>query len=103
MGILINKTEEKSILIQGTEIEVPSVYGRIDFVGRGDGQTLECVVTTYASKEAYKGGSSPLTTDVPTGSFKVEELAPEETQGVETAHKYAIQVYNNLGYDTTEL
>jgi hypothetical protein len=103
MGVLINKTEEKSILIKGTEIEVPSVYGRLTFVAREDGQTLEVVVTTYASKDAYKGGSSPLTTDVPTGSFKVEELAPEETQGVETAHKYAIQVYNDLGYDTTEL
>ena len=103
MGILINKTEEKAILIQGTEIEVPSVYGRIDFVGRGDGKTLECVVTTYASKEAYKGGSNPLSTDVPTGGFKVEELAIDEEQSTSTAIKYALQVYNEQGYDTTEL
>ena len=103
MGILINKTEEKAITIQGTDIEIDSVYGRIDFVGRGDGKTLECVVTTYASKDAYKQGSNALSTDVPVGSFKVEELAEDEEQSSSTAIKYAIQVYNDNGYNTTEL
>jgi len=103
MGILINKTEEKSILIQGTEIEIDNVYGRLDVVCRADGQTLEVVVTTFASKDAYKTGANALTTNVPVGNFKVEELAEGEEQGTATAHKYAIEVYNNLGYKTEEI
>ena len=102
MGILINKTEEKAILIKGTEIALDNIYGRIDFVGRGDGKTLECVVTTYASKEAYKTGANALSTDVPVGSFKVEQLAENEEQSASTAIKYAIQVYTEQGYKAEE-
>ena len=103
MGVLINKTEQKSILIQGTEILIDSVYGRLTFVGREDGQTLEVAVTTYASKEAFKQGASPLSTDIQVRNLNISELSENETQGVETAHKYAIQVFSELGYEATEL
>lgn len=98
MGLLINSTEENKITITGTEIDVPSVYGRIEFAGRADGKTLEIAIATYASKDAYKSGASALSTDVPQGNFNVEIL-PTEIQSIDTAHKYAKIAYEQMGYE----
>jgi|LakMenE01Jun11ns_1017448.scaffolds.fasta_scaffold9643328_2 hypothetical protein len=97
MGLIINKTEEKTITIQGTTIEMDSVYGRIEFAGRADGKTLEVSIATYASKEAYESGAAVLSTDVPMGNINVE-IKPTEVQGLETAHEYAQIAYEQQGY-----
>jgi hypothetical protein len=98
MGLLINSTEEKKITITGTEIEVPNVYGRIEFAGRANGRTLEIAIATYASKEAFENGASALSTDVPQGNFTVE-IQPTEIQGLETAHTYGKLAYEQQGYE----
>jgi hypothetical protein len=97
MGLIINSTEEKKIIIAGTTIEVPSVYGRIEFAGRADGKTLEIFIATYASKEAYKGGSSILSTDVQQGSLNIK-LQGEEKQTIDTALFYSELAYTQMGY-----
>jgi hypothetical protein len=97
MGLIINKTEEKTITIQGTTIEMDSVYGRIEFAGRADGKTLEVSIATYASKEAYESGAAVLSTDVPMGNINVE-IKPTEVQGLKTAHEYAQVAYEQQGY-----
>lgn len=33
MGLIIKPKEDKKILVKGTSIELPEVYGRIEFVG----------------------------------------------------------------------
>jgi hypothetical protein len=101
MGLIIKATENKKITIQGTEIEVPQVYGRLEFAGRADGKTLEVAVTTFASKAAYKSGASSLSTNVPQGNINVQ-LAEGEIQSIETAHSYALQAFVQNGY-TTEI
>jgi hypothetical protein len=98
MGLIIKSTEDKKITIQGTAIEVPEVYGRIEFAGRADGKTLEVAISNYASKEAFESGASSLPCDVPNGSFKVE-LQAGELQSIETAHSYSQQAFIDLGYD----
>lgn len=100
MGLIINATEEKNITITGTDIEVPSVYGRIEFAGRADGKTLEIAIATYASKQAFEGGASALSTDVPQGNINAE-LQVGEIQGLDTAHQYAKQAFEQLGYSVT--
>lgn len=97
MGLEIRSTEEKSIKIIGTEITLESVYGRIEFAARADGKTLEIAVSTYASREAFKMGASPITTDVQQGNLNVE-LQEGELQSIETAQLYAKQAYLQLGY-----
>jgi hypothetical protein len=97
MGLIINSTEENKIIITGTTIEVPSVYGRIEFAGRADGKTLEIAVATYASKEAYETGASPLSTNVPMGNLTVE-IKADEVQGLDTAHQYSKRAFENSGY-----
>ena len=93
MGLIISG----KITITGTEIEVPSVYGRIEFAARADGKTLEVAVATYASKEAFTSGASVLSTNVQQGSFNAEIL-PTELQSIDTAHEYGKQAFEQLGY-----
>lgn len=93
MGLIISG----KITITGTEIDVPSVYGRIEFAGRADGKTLEVAVATYASKEAFTSGASVLSTNVQQGSFNAEIL-PTELQSIDTAHEYGKQAFEQLGY-----
>lgn len=97
MGLIINATDEKTITITGTEIQVPNVYGRIEFAGRADGKTLEIAIATYASKQAFENGASALSTDVPQGNINAE-LQEGEIQGLDTAHQYAKSAFEQLGY-----
>lgn len=99
MGLIINATEEKKITIIGTQIELPNVYGRIEFAGRADGKTLEIAINTYASKEAYESGANTISTDVPQGSFTTQ-IEEGEIQSIDTAHKYAKIAYDQQGYNT---
>jgi hypothetical protein len=98
MGLIIKSTEDKKITIQGTAIEVPEVYGRLEFVGRASGTTIEVAIATYASKEAFKSGASIFSTTVEMGSIN-QDLEEGESQSVETAHKYAQIAYEQRGYE----
>ena len=98
MGLIIKSTEEKTITIQGTTIEVPEVYSRLEFAGRADGKTLEIAVATYASKEAFESGASALSTNVPMGNLTIE-IQPNEVQGLDTAHEYGKIAFENAGYN----
>ena len=98
MGLIIKAKEENKITITGTEIEVPSVYARIEFAGRADGKTLEIAVATYASKSAFESKASALSTNVQQGSFTVE-LKKGELQSIETSLEYGKQAYEQLGYE----
>jgi hypothetical protein len=98
MGLIIKSTEEKKVTIQGTDIELLEVYGRLEFAGRADGVTIEVAVSTYASKQAFKESASVLSTSVQQGSFTTE-IKDGESQSVETAHTYAKQAFEQLGFD----
>jgi hypothetical protein len=100
MGLQINSTKEKTILITGTEISLPSVYGRLEFAARANGTTLEIAVGTYASKAAFESGSGQIFTDVPQGNFTVE-LQPGEVQSIETALIYGKAAFEQMGYAVT--
>jgi predicted ATPase len=97
MSITIKATQEKTILISGTEIGLSEIYGRLEFVGRANGFTLEIATATYVSKETYKENKL-LFTDIPLGNINAS-LEIDEEQSLETAHKYAKLAYEQLGYD----
>ena len=97
MGLLVSATAEKKILIKGTEIELPSVYVRIEFAARANGITLEIAATTYASHEAFKDGAGAIFTDVQQGSFSVE-LEPTQMQDLASAELYSKLAFEQMGY-----
>jgi len=98
MGLIIKPTEEKKITIQGTSIEVPEVYARLEFTGRASGTTIEASVATFASKEAFKSGASIFSTTVEMGNIN-QPLEEGETQSLETAHKYVKLAYEQRGFE----
>ena len=96
MAILIKSNEKKSITISGTELNLESIYGRLEFAGRADGKTLEIAVTTYASSATFES-NQPIFTDVQQGTFTVE-IQPTETQGLDIANKYSKLAFEQMGY-----
>lgn len=98
MGLLIKSTEEKKIVIQGTEIELPNIYARLEFVGRACGKKLEIAFYTFASKNAFKQNCSPLSTSVAQGCLTVE-LLETEVQDLPTADLYAKKGFEKLGFE----
>jgi len=98
MGLLVSATSSKKILIKGTEIELPSVYVRVEFGARANGTTLEIAATTYASKSAYDEGTGAIFTDVQQGSFSVE-LVEGQAQDLTSAELYSKMAFEQMGYD----
>ena len=96
MGLII----KNNITITGTTIEIPEIYGRIEFAGRIDGKTLEVALSTYASKQAYKSGANVISTSVPMGSIAFE-LQEGEVQSIETAHNYTLSALKQHGFNVT--
>jgi hypothetical protein len=94
MGLII----KNNITITGTTIDIPEVYGRIEFAGRADGKTLEIALSTYASKNAFKTGASVISTSVPMSNTTVQ-LQEEEVQSVETAHLYSKTTLEQQGFE----
>lgn len=97
MGLLVSATAEKKILIKGTEIELPSVYVRLEYACRANGITLEIAATTYASHEAFKDGAGAIFTDVQQGAFSVELEAPQ-MQDLASAELYSKMAFEQMGY-----
>lgn len=102
MGIIIKEKEQNKIKIKGTSIEIPEIYGRIEFAGRADGKTLEINLVTYASKEEFNAeNSSPLATNVlkgASGNFNYK-LEDEQEQSLTNALNISKLAIEELGYE----
>ena len=97
MGLLVSATSSKKILIKGTEIELTSVYVRVEFSARANGTTLETAMATYSNHQAFKDGASVLLTDVPMSNI-VSELVEGQTQDLSSSELYSKTNYEELGY-----
>lgn len=97
MGLLVSATAEKKILIQGTAIELPNVYVRVEYAGRANGITLEIATSIYASHEAFKDGAGAIFTDVQQGAFSVE-LVEGQAQDLTSAELYSKLAFEQMGY-----
>lgn len=98
MALIITPTQDKKIHIQGTTIEIPQVYTRIEFGCRPNGITMELAFYTYADRAAYESGNH-LPTDLPTGNLTKDIDPLTQTQSVESAHELAKTWYEEQGYD----
>jgi hypothetical protein len=98
MALIITPTQEKKIHVQGTEIELPQVYNRLEFGCRPNGKSMEIAFYTYADKAAYEAGLC-LPTDLPIGNLTRDIDLETQTQSVEAAHELAKTWYEELGYE----
>lgn len=97
MGILINATQNRPINILGAGMQINSAYGRINFKAHPNGKTIEIGLDIYLSKEKYPEGIT-INCDIPNGNFFIQIDPLTETQSLDYAHTYAIQYFDNLGY-----
>lgn len=97
MAILIKESTDKTITIDGTDLQLTEVYGRIEFVGRADGRTMEIAVAIYTNHATYSQ-NKPVFTDIPIGNINAT-LDDTEQQTIDVAHKYAQIAYQQLGYN----
>jgi hypothetical protein len=100
MALIITPTEEKKIYVQGTTIELPQVYNRLEFGCRPNGIAMEIAFYTYETLEAYTSGSS-VPTDIPTGNLNANIDPLTQVQSVDSAHELAKTYYEDLGYSVT--
>jgi len=96
MGLLIKSTTEKVIKIAGTQIELPNIYGRVEFAGRIDGVILDFSVYTFVNKQGFEN-RQVLFTDIENTTFSVT-LQAGEMQNLETALNYSKIIFEQLGY-----
>lgn len=92
----ITTVDAKKIHIKGTDIELPSVYGRASLICLQDGVTINVTIKTYIDYYAYKNASE-LTTDINQLSFDFVILETE-TQSIDVALEYAKNRFIELGY-----
>lgn len=97
MGVLINATQNKQIKLIGTDVNLDSAYARVNFKAYPDGSTLEIGVEIYYSKAKYAEGIR-IFTDIPDGNFMCIIDSLTEAQSLDTAYVYAIQRFEQLGY-----
>jgi hypothetical protein len=97
MALIITPTTEKKILVQGTSIELSSVYNRLEFGCRPNGTTMEVAFYTYADHAAYLNGDS-LPTDLPVGNLTADINPLTQTQDLNAAHAIAKAYYESLGF-----
>ena len=93
----ISTIDAKVIHIKGTNIELPSVYGRASLICSQDGLTISVNVRTYIDYTAYKNASE-LITDINQLSFDFVILETE-TQSIDVALEYAKNRFIELGYN----
>jgi hypothetical protein len=100
MALIITPTQDKKIHVQGTSIELSSVYNRLEFGCRSNGITIEIAFYTYVDRAAYEARNY-LPTDLPTGNIVKDIDLSTQIQSVESAHELAKTYYEELGYQVT--
>jgi hypothetical protein len=92
----VTTLDAKKIHVKGTDIELPSVYGRASLICSQDGLTISVSVKTYLDYYSYKSASD-LITDISQLSFDFVILETE-TQSIDIALQYAKNRFIELGY-----
>lgn len=96
MGLLLTKNT-KSILIQGTDIELNSVYVRVSVNCPFDGKTISVSFKTFANYDVYLQGKE-IFTDINHLNYEFTIL-DTEIQSIDTALIYMQNVFIELGYN----
>ena len=98
MGILLQPNTE-TIKVHGTDIELDSVYARIEFVAHSDGSTISVTFKTYKDQSFFLTGEELFTTlNAKTFDFAILET---ETQSIEIALSYMAERFTEMGYIAT--
>ena len=96
MALIVTSTTNNQIHVQGTAIELSSVYTRLEFGCRPNGTTMEIAFYTYADRAAFLAG-----TDLPTSNLTQDIDPTTQTQGLAAAHELAKAWFEGQGYQVS--
>ena len=111
MGILLSKGADtqgvdengnpitipgKSIYIHGTDIELTTIYARMQFTANPDGRTIVASFKTYLNHDRFLADDE-LNTTVHSLNFDFVILETE-VQSLEVALNYSVAKFVDLGY-----
>jgi hypothetical protein len=97
MALIIKKTEEKSIKIIGSNIELNDVYCRVGFKSFPNGKTMDIDVEFFLNRDMYISGER-IFVDIHDGNLLIN-ISDLETQNLDVAQSYLIERYTELGYE----
>jgi hypothetical protein len=86
----------KSIYIHGTDIELTSIYARLQFTANPDGRTIVASFKTYLNHDRFLADDE-LNTTVHSLNFDFVILETE-VQSLEVALSYSAAKFVDLGY-----
>jgi hypothetical protein len=98
MALILKPKKEKKIEIPGTDIELQSLYVRIDFAGRMNGVLMEIAPMSFQNKQKFIE-QNPVLTTVQMNNLSINIDTAIEEQSVSSAHKYAKIAFEQLGYE----
>lgn len=97
MGLLIKENGEKKINIDGTSIELPEIYLRVEFTAKMDGKTIEVALYPFASRDMFVDKKT-IYTDVPVSNLWIV-LEEGQDQNIKTVLVQLAKYYSEeLGY-----
>jgi hypothetical protein len=88
--------EGKSIYIHGTDIELTTIYARMQFTANPDGRTIVASFKTYLNHDRFLADDE-LNTTVHSLNFDFVILETE-VQSLEVALNYSVAKFIDLGY-----
>jgi len=100
MALILAPTQQKRIKVLGTDVELTSLYLRLEFRARMDGITLEINATQFSDKSKYLA-NTPVVTDIvsPQVMFSID---PEtQVQDIAAAHQLLKNYFEENGYAAT--
>lgn len=100
MALILTPTQEKKIKILGTDIELNSLYLRLEFKARINGSTLEINGVQFINKEMFRI-STPVVTDIVSPQVMFDIDTTIEVQDIAAAHKLLKAHYEKNGYNVT--
>ena len=98
MALILKPKKENKIEIPGTDIELESLYVRIDFAGRMNGVLMEIAPMSFQNKQKFIEQKA-VQSSVQMHTFSINIDNAIEEQSVSTAHKYAKIAFEQLGYE----
>jgi hypothetical protein len=100
MALILTPTTEQKIKISGTDIELQSVYLRLEFKARIDGIALELDAKTYLSKDKYSSNED-ISVEIVSPKILVNIDPLTQIQDLNTAHAMLKSHYESNGYGVT--
>jgi len=100
MALIISSTTNNPIHVQGTAIELASVYSRLEIGCRPNGTTIEVAFYTYADRDGYLAGNI-VPTDLPCTNLVSDIDLATQVQGLAAAHELAKSYFESYGYNVS--